>query len=122
MFHIIPPAYAYDTTKPGCMVASPLGANTYDVPTLACLGQVVSNFIYLLLAFVGFVALVIFLSGAIKFVISRGDPKAIQSAQKTMTYAIIGLVIIIFSYTIINLITDTLGLPNLFTNFTIYQQ
>ncbi|MBI4099633.1 hypothetical protein HY440_01355 [Candidatus Microgenomates bacterium] len=93
-----------------------------DVPSLGCLSQVVTNIIYYLFAFLSAVALLFLLYGAIKFVVSRGDQKALQSARGTMTYAVIGLVLILLSYSIILLITNALGLPNILQNFTFYQQ
>lgn len=115
---LIPPAFAnYDINQPGC---SQIGANN-DVPSLACLAQTIANVIGIAFLFLGFITLVFLLLGAIKFITSRGDPKAIQGAQKTMTYAIIGAVLILLSFAIINIITTALGFPNILTTFTFFQ-
>lgn len=114
---------AYDI-KDGCVqtITDPNSKKTYtDVPSLGCLSQIIVNIIDIAFVLLGFIAIVFLLMGAIKFVISRGDPKAIQSAQKTMTFAIAGVILICLSFVIINIITTTLGLPDLLKNFTIYQ-
>jgi len=92
-----------------------------DAPSLACLAQVVVNVIGLALAFLGFVTLVFLLIGSIKFITSRGDQKALQSAKNTMTYAILGAVLVIFAFFAINTVTTMLGLPPILSSFTLYQ-
>jgi hypothetical protein len=96
-------------------------ANYNDVPTLACLGPIIARIINLLLTFLGAVALLLLLWGAIQFVISRGDPKAIQTAQKTMTFAVIGVVVVLGSVILINVFTTAFNLPNILTSFSVYQ-
>lgn len=98
----------------GCQIAG-------DVPSLGCLSQVVVNVVNVLFTFLGAAALLYLLFGAIKFVTSRGDQKALQSARGTMTYAMIGLIVILLSYTLINFVTKSLGLPSVLDNFTFYQ-
>lgn len=102
---------------PGCECAP----GTTDVPSLACLAPVATNVIYYLFAFLGAAAIVFLLFGAIKFVTSQGDQKALQSARGTMTYAVIGVVLILLSFTIVNIITTALGLGNILDKFTFYQ-
>ena len=93
-----------------------------DVPSLACLAQVVVNVIGLALAFLGFVTLVFLLIGAIKFITSRGDQKALQSAKNMMTYAILGAILVIFAFFAVNTVTTMLGLPPILSSFTFYQK
>lgn len=92
-----------------------------DVPTLACLGQVISNVIGVAFIFVGFAALVFLLFGSIKMIVSRGDQKALQAAKGTITYALIGTIFIVLSFVIVSVVLNALGLPPLLQTFTIYQ-
>ena len=92
-----------------------------DVPSLGCLAQIIVNIINFAFVFLGAVTILILLFGAIKFITSAGDPKAIQGAQKTMTYAIVGAIVVLASFIIINIFTTALGLPSLLQNFSIYQ-
>ena len=52
---------------------------------------------------------ILLLSAGFKFITSGGDPKATESAKKTLTSAIAGLVIILLSYIILLLIKKITG-------------
>ncbi len=75
-----------------------------QVATLACIPIVFKNIVFWLFALAGIAAVFFVMFAGIKFLTSGGDPKQVEGARKTMTYAIIGLVIIILSFAIINLI------------------
>jgi len=62
-----------------------------------------------LLGFAGIVLLIVLLSGGFKYITSGGDPKAVEGAQKTITYAIGGLILIILSYLFLVLIKQITG-------------
>ncbi len=79
------------------------------VPTIACLGDVFSNVVRALLGFAGIALFVMLLVGGLKYITSGGDPKATESAQKTITYAIGGLIVIILSYLILVFIKQITG-------------
>ncbi len=60
----------------------------------------------------GGIAFLMIVFGGFRLVFSQGDPKAIQEARETITSAIIGLLLIVFSVFLLNLIgVDILGLP-----------
>ena len=82
-----------------------------DVPTLECIGMVIIRIINALFMFSAAVALIYLLWGSIKFILSSGDPKAVMSAKNTMTFAVIGLVLILSAFAVINFFTTFLGLP-----------
>lgn len=92
-----------------------------NIPSLGCLAQIITNIIGLAFMFLGAVTVLLLMWGAVKFIISSGDPKAIQGAQKTIEFAIIGAVVVILSFVLVNIVTTALGLPNILTNFTFYQ-
>lgn len=106
----------------GC-VLGPTGSAVNDVPSLACLAQVVINIINFAFMFLGVVTLLMLLFGSIKYITSGGDPKALQGAQKTITYALIGAVVVMLSFVLINVVTTALGLSssNILSNFSFYQ-
>ena len=56
--------------------------------------------------------LVYLILGGFQLMTSRGDPKAAQGAQGKITNAIIGFVIIIFAYIIVQLFGRIFGLQN----------
>ncbi len=80
-----------------------------DVATLACIPIVIKNLINWALIFAGVVALALIIYAGFKFVTSKGDPQEVDNAKKTLTYAIIGLLLIFFSFAILNLIATVTG-------------
>lgn len=91
----------WETIVPNCIVN--------DVPTLSCLPAVFGNVVNAALIFAGVVALILVILSGIKFITSSGDPKQVEGAKKTMTFAIIGLVIILLSFLIIKIIGALTG-------------
>lgn len=81
----------------------------YGVPTISCVPVVVLLVIRAALMFLGTVAVIMFIYAGYKFVMSHGDPKQAETARKTITYAIVGLLIVIFSFFIISLISSLTG-------------
>jgi hypothetical protein len=86
---------------------------------LSDLEGVFGNVIKSALALAGVVLFVLLLVGGIKYITSGGDPKAAEGAQKTITYAIGGLILILLSYLILVLIKTITGVD--VTQFIIYQ-
>lgn len=83
------------------------------------LETVFSNLTVSLMALGGVVLFVTLLQGGFKYLNSGGDQKAIEVAQKTITYAIGGLMLLIGSYLIIKMIGQFTGLGTTITNFSI---
>lgn len=71
------------------------------VATLRCLPVVFNNVVAGFLLFVGAVALVLIIYSGIKLIQSGGDPKQVQAARGIMTYAIIGVIVVLSSFAII---------------------
>ncbi len=79
------------------------------VATLNCIPIVFSNILNWALVFAGVAALFLIILSGIKFITSGGDPKQVEGARHTLTYAIIGLLLILFSFLILNLISYVTG-------------
>jgi len=80
------------------------------VPTLKCFEVVFSN---ILNVAVGFAVVVLFLFlviGGFKFLTSGGDPKATESAKNTLTYAILGLALLVGIWFILLFIEKLTGI------------
>ena len=73
------------------------------------LETVFGNVVRAALGFAGIVLFVLLLVGGFKYITSGGDPKATEGAQKTITYAILGLILILASYLILVLIKTITG-------------
>lgn len=79
------------------------------VAQLTCLPAVFKNVLNWALILAGTVAVFFIIFSGIKFITSGGDPKQVEGARKTATWAIIGLLIILFSFAIINIIAGITG-------------
>lgn len=96
----------------GYSITVPTGFVSGDINTL----WGILRFIISLLVFGGVVlALVFLIIGGIKLITSLGDKQATASAKATITYALIGLLLLLGSFFILNLIQSffnvSVGLP-----------
>jgi len=74
-------------------------------------GQLMAKFIDILLYFAGAVAVVFLVIGGYQYVTSRGNEEAMEKAKKTITAAIIGIVIIIMAFAIVQIVNTFLTQP-----------
>lgn len=58
---------------------------------------------------IGTLALVMVIYSGARMVVSQGDPAAVGTAKKTLTYAILGLVVVLFAYVIVSALQFYLG-------------
>lgn len=87
---------------------------------LSQLEDVFGNVVTSLLALGGIALFLMLLTGGFKYLTSGGDPKAVEGAQKTLTYAIGGLVLLAGSYMLLRIIENFTGAP--VTDFIIFKQ
>ncbi len=85
---------------------------------ISCLPVLFQQIIFWLLAFCGAVAIFFVIFAGIKFITSGGDPKQAEGARKTLTYAVIGLIVILISFGLLNFIATFTGVrPDCLTKF-----
>lgn len=104
----------WDEAIKGCLqdIKDPkTGAITGQAATLSCVPAVFANLLTALLAFAGLTALIMFLVGGFKFMNSGGDPKKLEGAKNSIVFGILGLLIVLFSFFIIQLIAIVTGVP-----------
>lgn len=70
------------------------------------LGGTIKTVINILLFIVGVVAVIVIIIGGLRYVISSGDQNQITTAKNTILYAVIGLVVAIMAYAIVNWVVD----------------
>jgi hypothetical protein len=80
-----------------------------EVVNLTCIPILLGNLLFWLLGLVGLVAVIFVIYGGAKFILSGGDPKQVEGARKTITYALIGLAVVIMAAVIVNLIGTITG-------------
>jgi|SRR5581483_955464 len=81
------------------------------VATLSCLPILFQNVVSGLIIVAGLVALSFIIYAGYKYIFSSGDPKKIDEAKHTITYGIIGLLVVLLSFFILNLIATLTGTP-----------
>ncbi|MDO8503750.1 MAG: pilin [bacterium] len=105
----------FDSTKGEVDKAGPEG-----VATLKGLEVIFENVISVALALAGIVLFVMFLIGGFRFITSGGDPKAVEAAKGTLTHAVLGLIVVILAFLILQLIANITGVTGIM-NFQVFQ-
>ncbi|MDQ5982771.1 MAG: hypothetical protein QG549_768 [Patescibacteria group bacterium] len=92
---------AVDVFKDACSgnPTAVCGASTRDQ-----LPDIVKNVINLLFFVIGIIAVIMIIIGGIRYSTSNGDSSQIQSAKNTVLYAVIGLVVAILAFAIVNFV------------------
>ena len=95
-------AYADSQWEQGMSAAQPDGAPSD-------LNITVKNIINGVLYVVGVLAVVMVIIGGVQYTTSGGDQAAVTKAKNTILYGIVGLVIAILAYAIVNFVIGQLG-------------
>lgn len=83
---------------------------TYDgAATIQGIECLVGNVLRVAISLIGIFVLVMLVFGAYQFLTSGGDPKGVAAGKATITYAIIGLILAISAWFILNLIATATG-------------
>lgn len=78
------------------------GSTVTDLPTL------VQSIISVLLFIVGAVAVVMIIIGGLRYVTSNGDQSHVKAAKDTILYSVIGLIVAILAYAIVQFVVSKL--------------
>lgn len=80
-----------------------------DVPsTLLGDGGALTTIVNALLFIIGFLSVIMLIFGGLRYIISGGNAAAVTTAKNTILYAIVGLIIAIFAYAIVNFVIGSL--------------
>lgn len=85
--------------------------NNDKVGLLICIPYLFENVVTAAFLFAGIIALIFIILSGIKFLTSGGDPKQLEGAKNTLTYAILGFILILLSFAILNFISGITGVP-----------
>lgn len=88
-------------TKTASLAAEPVPTGSEGVVELSSLGVVFGNIASVAATLAGFATMVMLVVGGFRYMLGRGDPKALDQARSTIFWAIAGLVFVIMSYLII---------------------
>lgn len=104
-------------TPSSAFAATPFGAckNVVSGNTAVCSGdakdakEIAKNIISVLLWIVGIASIIVIIYSGITFVTSAGNPSQIARAKTMLLYAVVGLVVSILAYAIVNFIVGSAG-------------
>lgn len=116
-FVVVPQAQAQTQAWTGVCVDT-VGGNT-DVATIQGAQCLLANVLSIAITGIGLAGFVMMIVGSFKYLLSGGNAKGIEEAKGTMTMAVIGLVVALSAFIILNIIGGFTGTGNLFTNFVI---
>ncbi len=91
-------------------VENPLGERF----SVGGIGEIITKALPFVFTIAGVVALGFLIWGGFRYMLARGDPKAIEAAKSTITSAVIGLIIIISAVAIMTIIGTILNI-NIFS-------
>lgn len=74
-----------------------------------CADGIFTTIVNVLLFVIGAASVIMLIVGGIRYTVSNGDSKQVETAKNTIMYAIIGLVIAFLAYAIVNWILTSLS-------------
>ncbi len=89
-----------------------------DVATIQGLECLIANVFIVIITLVGLAGFVMFCAGGIIWMFSGNDSKNTATARQTMTYAVIGIVVTLSAFIVLNLISAFTGI-SIITQFRI---
>lgn len=93
-----------------CQDNAIVDGKTYPYLTIDCVPVLIGRLIEIGWIASGTVALIFIIRAGYQYIMSNGDPKQAATAKQTMTYAIIGLIVILLSYFALALISKVTGI------------
>ncbi len=80
------------------------GAGICDGTSPTDFAKLMHNVINTILIVLGMIAVIMIVIGGIRYTTSNGDSSQVQAAKNTVLYAVVGLVIAIMAYAIVNFV------------------
>ena len=105
-------ASASNTTSANGQIAFPDSFNLPDPP--GGVVQIISTFLSWLLGIIGIIAMIAFIISGLQYFYAAGDDKTMQDAKRNMTYSILGVIVALAGYVIIQAIDSVLNANTLF--------
>lgn len=83
-------------------LAAKVDPKDIGLPTTAANDPTMRNVFNVVLALAGAVAVAFVVFGGIKYMLSQGEPNEIKQSRDTILYSIIGLVVVVVSFMLVN--------------------
>lgn len=85
-------------------------SNTLNLPNKQPISAgTIQGVLSLIFGLLGGVAFLFIIYGGIKMITSQGTPEGFAKARNTIIYAVVGLVVCISAFTIVNFVVDRVG-------------
>lgn len=85
-------------------------AEAGDVATIQGFSCLIANLLSIAITGIGLLAFVMFVIASFRYLVAGGNSKNVELAKGTMTYAIVGIVVALSSFIILNLISNFTGI------------
>lgn len=89
-----------------------------DVATIQGLQCVLANVLSIFLTVIGLAGFVMLIIGAFRYMLAGSNTKATESSRNTITFAVVGLVVALSAFIILNIVASFTGVTTIL-NFTI---
>lgn len=86
-------------------------SNVNPVAQFSNISTILNQVLPTLMIVASLVCLAMLLMGAFSYVTSSGEQEKLQKARKTITYSIIGLILIFLSYLMVRVMSFVTGIP-----------
>lgn len=97
-------ASAATCNTPKTCASQGAGATTDDSAKGASLQDRLKDIVNIILFVLGAVAVIVIVIGGLRYVLSAGDANAIKGAKDTILYAVVGLIVALLAYAIVNFV------------------
>jgi Type IV secretion system pilin len=101
-------AYAAPSTFADAVGDAKSGVNKINDGNTTNLPQFIKSIINILLFVIGIIAVLMIIIGGIRYVVSGGDSSAVTGAKNTILYSIVGLVVALMAFAIVNFVLNSL--------------
>ena len=99
---LAPASYAACSSASSC-VTSGLSA-TGGTSSKTSINAIIKTIVNVLLFIISAVSVIMIIIGGLKYTTSQGDSTSLTSAKNTILYAVIGLLVAMFAYAIVNFV------------------
>ena len=103
------PAFAQTSTWAGECV----GGAGQDVATIKGIECLIANIFTVAISLIGMTAFLMFIVGSVMWLVSGGSPENTKKARDTLLYAVIGIVIALSAFIVLNLVSGFTGVDSI---------
>ena len=99
----------YGKTSAACAQLGSASINPDDCEKTEDLNEVIKRIVNTIIFVIGIVAVVMIILGGINYATSQGDPSKVKKGKDTILYGIIGLVVALLAFAIVNFVLGALN-------------